>query len=212
MSDHGLSDHRLTREDIIDAALDIVTREGSTALSMRRVATAVGSAPMSIYRHVRGKDELLTLLMDRVFGGLPRPVLPQAPRDRLLALLLWQHGQLAGRPWITEVLSRSDVAAPALLWLMEDLYAAWTACGLTLPEAARAHRVTWVFSFGDLVQRIHPAYTGKRLLVTGDVDPSAHPTLDALGDAWNPHGRHEHFAGDLTALVDALLTRGTARG
>ncbi|WP_019633279.1 TetR/AcrR family transcriptional regulator [Actinomadura atramentaria] len=212
MSDHGPPGNRLTREDIVDAALDIVTREGSTALSMRRVATAVGSAPMSIYRHVRGKDELLTLLMDRVFGGLPRPALPAAPRDRVVALLLWQHGELARRPWVTEVLSRSDSAAPALLWLLEDLYAAWTACGLTLPEAARAHRIAWVFSFGDLVQRVYPSYTGKRPEVTGDVDPAEHPTLDALGDAWNPHGRHEHFAADLTALVDALLRRGTARG
>lgn len=144
---------RLSRERVVDAALEIVTREGGDALSMRRVAEALGSAPMSIYRHVRDKDELLTLLMERVVAGLPRPVPPEPPRARLLALLTWQHDELGAHPWIVDVLAKGDLMAPSILWLLEDVYAAWLDCGLTLPQAADANRIAWNLIIGDLVQR-----------------------------------------------------------
>ncbi|WP_309240219.1 TetR/AcrR family transcriptional regulator [Actinomadura sp. J1-007] len=138
---------------MVDAALEIVTREGGDALSMRRVADALGSAPMSIYRHVRDKDELLTLLMERVVAGLPRPDPPAPPRARLLALLTWQHDELGAHPWIVDVLAKGDLMAPSILWLLEDVYAAWLDCGLTLPQAADANRIAWNLIIGDLVQR-----------------------------------------------------------
>ncbi|WP_018656358.1 TetR/AcrR family transcriptional regulator [Actinomadura flavalba] len=204
MNAHGAS-APLTRDQIIEAALDLVTREGGNALSMRRVATAVGAAPMSIYRHVRGREELLTLLMDRVIGALPRPDLPVSPRDRLLTLLTWQHERLAERPWIVEVLIRGELAAPSLMWLMEDVYTAWTDCGLTLDQATRAHRIVWVFTFGDLVQRIHPGSPGASQVLGTAPGPAPH--MEQLGDRWNPHGGQPHFPGDLIVLVDALISR-----
>ncbi|WP_433655535.1 hypothetical protein ACQPW1_32210 [Nocardia sp. CA-128927] len=40
---------------------------------MRAVAERLSSSPMAIYRHVRDKDELLLLLLDRVAAALERP-------------------------------------------------------------------------------------------------------------------------------------------
>ncbi|MFI6519046.1 TetR/AcrR family transcriptional regulator [Spirillospora sp. NPDC050679] len=215
---------RLTRERIVAAALQIVTRQGSGALSMRRVADALGSAPMSIYRHVRDKDELLLLVLDASVADLPRPDLPADPRARLLALLTWQHAELAARPWIVEVLVKGDLMAPSITWLLEEIYAAWRACGLTLAQAAHANRIVWNMLVGDLVQRAERARArtaptarpaeaaapaGRdpyQVSVPARAAPSAHPNLAALAEYWTAADRRDHLADDLAALVDALLT------
>jgi AcrR family transcriptional regulator len=63
----------LSREAIVDAALRVVDREGTDALSMRRVAEELGTGPASLYWHVSSKDELINLLVDRVIGEVQPP-------------------------------------------------------------------------------------------------------------------------------------------
>ncbi|KAA6212167.1 TetR/AcrR family transcriptional regulator [Streptomyces albofaciens JCM 4342] len=197
---------RLSRDRIIEAALDIVTGEGSAALTMRRVAEALGSSPMSIYRHVRDKDELLVLLLDRIVTDLPRPTLPDEPRARLLALLTWQRDELAARPWIVDVLARGDLMAPSALWLLEEIYAAWQACGLSPEEAATANRIVWNFLLGGLAQ--HAARPEGRSpyqdSMPAEADADRYPTVAALRPYWLSPDRRDHFADDLARLVTAL--------
>ncbi|NJP98383.1 GntR family transcriptional regulator [Nonomuraea sp. FMUSA5-5] len=65
----------LNREHTLRTAVAIADREGLDAVSMRRVAAEMGVGAMSLYRHVAGKDELVTQMTDLVFGEveLPRP-------------------------------------------------------------------------------------------------------------------------------------------
>src|SRR5260370_42469779 len=61
---------------IVDAAVRIADTEGLNAVSMGRVAAELGSAPMSLYRHVSAKDELLRLMVDAAWGDSPGPPPP----------------------------------------------------------------------------------------------------------------------------------------
>src|SRR5215469_9530919 len=73
------SDPDLTRERIVAAAIRVADAEGLAQLSMRRIATELGAGPMSLYRHVNGKEELLVSMMDSVLGEDPcRPGRPRA--------------------------------------------------------------------------------------------------------------------------------------
>lgn len=56
----------LSRDQIVDAAMRIVTEEGIEAVSMRRVAQAFDTGPSSLYAHIANKDELLQLMVDRI--------------------------------------------------------------------------------------------------------------------------------------------------
>jgi AcrR family transcriptional regulator len=67
----------LTREAIVDAAFAVLDREGLDALSMRRVATRLGTGAASLYWHVRNKDELIDLMLERAIGE----VVPPGPPD-----------------------------------------------------------------------------------------------------------------------------------
>jgi DNA-binding transcriptional regulator YhcF (GntR family)/AcrR family transcriptional regulator len=68
----------VTRERVLRAAIAIADAEGAAALSMRRLASALGVATMSLYRHVHSKDELLVQMVDTVFGDHPFPADPPA--------------------------------------------------------------------------------------------------------------------------------------
>src|SRR5580658_6331007 len=64
----------LTRQAIVDAALDVLDAEGVDRLSMRRVGEELGAGAASIYWHVRNKDELLQLVFERVLDEHELPV------------------------------------------------------------------------------------------------------------------------------------------
>ncbi|TWD83335.1 TetR family transcriptional regulator [Kribbella amoyensis] len=55
----------LTRDRIVDAAMGLLVDQGYEAVSMRKVAQALGTGPASLYAHVANKQELDHLLVDR---------------------------------------------------------------------------------------------------------------------------------------------------
>ncbi|RJO78464.1 GntR family transcriptional regulator [Nocardia panacis] len=83
----------MNRRHILRAAIAIADVEGLDAVTMRRLAAHLGVGPMSLYRHVANKDELLTQMADEVFGeaNLPEPG-PHGWRAKLelIARLHWQ--------------------------------------------------------------------------------------------------------------------------
>lgn len=58
----------LTLRRIVDAAFAVVDAEGLGALTIRRLATELGVAPMSLYSHVTDKAELVDIMVDVVIG------------------------------------------------------------------------------------------------------------------------------------------------
>jgi AcrR family transcriptional regulator len=59
-----------TAEKIASVALGILEQEGAEAVTMRRVAEAVGITPMAIYHHFLDRQVLLTFVTDREFEKL----------------------------------------------------------------------------------------------------------------------------------------------
>lgn len=58
----------LTRERVVAEALAFISTDGAQALSMRAIAARLGVVPGALYRHVRGKEQLLDLVLDRVLA------------------------------------------------------------------------------------------------------------------------------------------------
>jgi AcrR family transcriptional regulator len=191
----------------------LIAREGIEALTMRRLADQLGSSPMALYRHVRDKDELLVALIDRRAAELRRPQLPQVPRERLLTLFGVLYDGWNRDPWIVEVLVKGDLIAPAVLWVIDEILAAFVAAGLTPERAADAYNIAWRYCVGEFVVRhataAHREQLGRESVVRGvlrDADPEAFPTLVGLADAvaTGREGGGE-FAEGLAAVIDGLL-------
>ncbi|KAA9153241.1 GntR family transcriptional regulator [Amycolatopsis acidicola] len=100
------SETELNRESIVRAAIEIADAEGLAALSMRRVATELGTATMSLYRHVPGKDDLMLLMTDAVFLEEPLPAEPPpGAREQLETLCRLQWRMFRRHPWLARSLS-----------------------------------------------------------------------------------------------------------
>ncbi|MEV4313030.1 TetR/AcrR family transcriptional regulator C-terminal domain-containing protein [Actinocrispum sp. NPDC049592] len=99
-------DPDLTRDRIVTAAIRVADAEGLAQLSMRRIATELGAAPMSLYRHVSSKDELRVSMMDSVLGEDPLPARPPTGWRAQLELSSRIQWQLFRRhPWLALALS-----------------------------------------------------------------------------------------------------------
>jgi len=61
----------LTRERVLKAAVRLADREGLEAVSMRRLGTELGIEAMSLYTHVRDKDDLLDGMIELVIREIP---------------------------------------------------------------------------------------------------------------------------------------------
>jgi AcrR family transcriptional regulator len=59
-----------TAERIARVALSVLEKEGPEAVSMRRLAQAVGITPMAIYHHFPNREALLNTVTDREFAKL----------------------------------------------------------------------------------------------------------------------------------------------
>ncbi|MEI6621139.1 MAG: TetR/AcrR family transcriptional regulator [Actinomycetes bacterium] len=55
----------MTRDEVLDAALEIIDEEGLEALSMRHLAKRLDTGSMRAYRHFSSKEDLLEALADR---------------------------------------------------------------------------------------------------------------------------------------------------
>lgn len=80
-----------TSDKILRAALKLFERGGADAVSMRRIAEAVGITPMAIYRHFPNREALLKRLSDDSFEAIAHEWAAQGTHpdvlERLLALL-----------------------------------------------------------------------------------------------------------------------------
>lgn len=112
-------------ERIVDAAVELADADGIGAVSMAAVASALGFTPMSLYRYVSAKDDLL-LLMQEQATGLP----PEAVRDldgwreRLLALYAEQVLLYQRHPWMLSLpITGSPITPNSSAWLDASLEA-----------------------------------------------------------------------------------------
>lgn len=90
----------LTRDQIARAAIEIADADGIEAVSMRRVAAAVGAGTMSLYRYVSRKDDLIDLMGDAVVAELDLPDAPSGDWRADILLIAKRNRELYLRhPW-----------------------------------------------------------------------------------------------------------------
>ncbi|MEU1203834.1 TetR/AcrR family transcriptional regulator [Nocardia sp. NPDC005825] len=117
---------------IVATALTLADTEGLDAVSMRRIATELGSGTASLYRYITDRGELLDLMIDAAQAEIPPPALTGDARADLAAvahhfrdLLLrhhWLGRVLSGRPALgPNALRRFDIAMAAALELTDDI-------------------------------------------------------------------------------------------
>jgi AcrR family transcriptional regulator len=122
---------------IVDAGVRVADTEGLDAVSMGRVAASLDTAPMSLYRHVSSKEELLRLMVDAAWGESPGPLLPGESWREGLSRWAWaMRAAIRRHPWAARLpISGLPILPREIAWF-EDALACLAGTGLT--EARKA--------------------------------------------------------------------------
>ncbi|WP_373354475.1 TetR/AcrR family transcriptional regulator [Pseudoroseicyclus sp. CXY001] len=93
---------QLDRASIAAAALAIADAEGLEAVSMRRVAQALGAGTMSLYHHVATKEALLGEMSDRIMSEvlLPAEAMTGLWRQDLRLIAHATRASFTAHPWV----------------------------------------------------------------------------------------------------------------
>jgi AcrR family transcriptional regulator len=73
-----------TREQIMDAAIDLFSQKGYDAVSVREIARAVGIRESSIYNHYKGKEDLMDSITGYFITELSKPDPEEQPMEVML--------------------------------------------------------------------------------------------------------------------------------
>jgi AcrR family transcriptional regulator len=99
----------VTRDDILDAAAQVISQKGFHGASMSDIANAVNLQKASLYHHVSSKQEILLALLDRALGMLTEHIaaitVQDIPADEKLKLMVRAYlSALADNSDLTSVL------------------------------------------------------------------------------------------------------------
>jgi DNA-binding transcriptional regulator YhcF (GntR family) len=204
-------------DDVVRAAMAVADVEGLGGLSMRRIATDLGIPTMSLYGHIRGREDLLARMLDAVFASSPLPdPLPVGWRAlaEVCARTMW--GAFQRHPWAAHVMSmtRPQVVPHGLVHTEAMLSAFADIPGRPLDLTTRMHLAVSVFQLvRGLGAGIEPAVLAQR--DDGLTDEEwMDRTLPALQAATDPR-RYPHLAAtaatDIDLTLDSLFEFGLVR-
>jgi AcrR family transcriptional regulator len=183
-------------DEVVTAAVAIADAEGLSALSMRRVADALGLSPMALYTYVPSKAELIDLMLDRVAA---EAAIPDAPdwRGQLEQIARGRWAMALRHPWMIQVGMHRPPLGPHVLAAAERALSAIDGLGLSELEMDML-----TSAIGDYVRgAVRAALDAREVaratgmsdeqwwalnqpLLKDRVDPASFPTIIRVGEAY----------------------------
>jgi AcrR family transcriptional regulator len=153
-------DGKITREVVLAAALDIIDREGADALSMRRLARALGRDPTILYRHAPGKAVVLDGVAETVLAQLQVDSADPDWAAQLRAVARRYRALALAHPHVVPLLITRPLAVPlglrppGTLRPLEDVLTLLTRAGFGGADALHIYRALFGFLHGHILNEL----------------------------------------------------------
>lgn len=122
----------MTVDRIVAAAIAIADADGLDAVSMRRVADALGVGTMSLYRYLPGKAELHELMLDAAMGETGPPGAdPRGWRESLAEVARLSLAGYRRHPWLLEASLSRGLVGPNQAAVLDRFLTILDGTGLT---------------------------------------------------------------------------------
>ena len=105
----------LTRDRVLQGAVELADREGIEAVSMRRLALELGVEAMSLYTHVSSKEDLLDGMIEVVVGEIPIRLDRTGWKASLRGLVFAARGVMLRHPWAPRIIETRVAPGPTML-------------------------------------------------------------------------------------------------
>ncbi len=180
----------LNLEAIVDAAVAVMVDRGVDGLTMRAVAGRLGTAPMSLYRHVRDRDALVGLAVDRsldptVLPAVDEDTVPSQWLQRTMAIV---RVQLLSVPGSAEHLLLRGPTGPNTMAFMA------ATCSVLRRTGRNPAETAWAY---DWLMTTASAYISKESRIA-----SGERGRDLAGEL---AGRAHEYVADHPDLLDVVL-------
>lgn len=214
---------RLTVPQIAAEAVRLADAEGLDAVSIRRVADALGVAPMSLYTYLPGKAELLDLMLDTVYGETLSDDDPAGGwRAALERVARTNRDLYRAHPWLLQVATVRLPLGPNLIAKYDQELRAVAGIGLTDIEMDAVLMMVTNFVHGAARGEIDTAQAARHTGMTDEqwwqangpalekvFDAGRYPTAARVGQTVGEHFRSAYdpdhnFEFGLRRLLDGV--------
>ena len=202
----------LSRDRILNAALELVDEGGIESLTMRKLGQALGFEAMSLYNHVANKDDVLNGILDLVLDE-SEPPSPAGDWDvAMRTSAISVHEALRRHPWSCTLLMSPRHARPARVRYMDLLLGRLREAGFSAETTYTAYHVLDGHIFGFSLWETSHSYTAEEAsnlaakfaqTITADTYPYLHEHAQQhFGEG--PHREVSAFELGLDLILDGL--------
>ena len=215
MSNRG----RLSRERILEDALQIVDAEGLDGLTIRRLAQELGVTPMAVYRHFENKDAILHGLIELVIlEGAAIAHETEGWRAWTEETFFRIRASLLRHPGVLPLLGSTASYGLESLRITERLLGAFREGGLSDDETARALHVLISYTLGAVAIEVaareggsdDPKTTAQRQRALQSrfegADVTSFPHLVSLAPRLARFVEDEEFRAGLHRIIATLVS------
>jgi AcrR family transcriptional regulator len=195
----------LTPADIAAAALQVIDRDGLAALSMRTVATELGTGTMSLYRYVRDREALERLVVDQVLATVETDLAPRTPWNQQIAHLAERMRNAVGaHPSIVPLLMLHRHASHEVKRYAEAFLKALTEGGFAGEQRVIALRTLVSYLNGALQAQHLGPLDGPGTDAMAQLPGNAYPLLSATARAAQRLGPDKEFRSGIAIVLHGL--------
>jgi AcrR family transcriptional regulator len=135
---------------VVRAALELADERGIDALSMRELGRRLGVEAMSLYNHVRNKDDVLDAMVDLVVREIDLPSGESDWREAMRGRAVSAREVFARHPWASALIDSRQSSGPERLRYLEWMLATLRRAGFSVELALRALSAidSYVYGFG----------------------------------------------------------------
>ncbi|MFI6270368.1 TetR/AcrR family transcriptional regulator [Micromonospora zamorensis] len=206
----------LSRELIIQTAIEILDSDGESALTLRALTIRLKTGYGAIYHHVADKGDLLAAATDDVITRVLSGTATAArPRDTLRLLAQGLFDAIHTHPWVGAELSRQPWR-PALLDFYESIGRLLDA--LAVPEGARFDAAGTLVNYvlGVAVQNAanarhltgrdagRQAFLNTTAAQWAQLDPTRYPFVHATVTQLREHDDREQFLAGIDIFLAGI--------
>jgi AcrR family transcriptional regulator len=207
---------RLTVDRVLDGAMALADEIGVHALTIRRLADALDTKPMTIYHHLSSKEAILDGMVDRVFAQIDHPPADLGWKAAMRHRCMSAREVLNRHPWAAPLMEARANPGPETLGHHDAVLGCLRAGGLSLEMTAHVYSLLDSYVYGFALTEVSmPATGGTDMadLAGGLIDPlpdGAFPHLSefAAGHVMQPgYDYRTEFEYGLDLILDALEHR-----
>jgi AcrR family transcriptional regulator len=207
---------RLNTERVLDGAMALADEIGVDAFTIRKLADALDTRPMTIYHHVPSKEAILDGMVDRVFAEIERPPVDIEWKPAIRHRCLSARAALARHPWAAPLMESRTNPGPETLGHHDAVLACLRRGGLSWAMTAHAYALIDSYVYGFALQEANlPATGGADMaeLAESIVDPAPSDSYPHLMEFTAEHvlqpgyDFRAEFEFGLDLILDALEQR-----